>query len=402
MPDRLRVAAICTVYCAASHADAIVTKFLKGMSTDEGLFAPEVDIVSLYIDHVLENDIGIELAKQHGVPVYPSIRRALTQGGSTLDVDAVLLIGEHGNYPWNERERIVYPRRYFFEQIAGEFGHSGRSVPVFNDKHFAYDFTDARWMWERAQELDIPLMAGSCLPLAWRNPWLEHETGTRIEDALAIGYGKVEAYGYHTLETLQCMIERRTGGESGVRSVHCIEGDEVWVAADKGLWPMDLAEAACSAIESKPEGPMQEHASTPRLFLMEHMDGLRTAALLLHGYVNDWAYAARVGGRIEATEFFLQPNGPGANFGYLCRNIQRFFQTGVAPYPPERTLLTTGVIDAVMNSRHEGHKVIDTPYLDIVYEPYESEPLRPREPRPHGGSVDRHAPDVLLPWDRTN
>jgi hypothetical protein len=400
--DRLRVAAICTVYYAASHADAIVTKFLKGMSTDEGLFPPEVDIVSLYIDHVLENDIGIELARRHGVPVYPSIRRALTQGGGTLDVDAVLLIGEHGDYPWNERERIVYPRRYFFEQIAGEFGHSGRSVPVFNDKHFAYDFTDARWMWDRARDLDIPLMAGSCLPVAWRNPWLEHPTGTPIEEALAIGYGKVEAYGYHTLETLQCMIERRVGGESGVRTVQCIEGKAVWEAADRGLWSMDLAELACAAIENKPEGSMQEHASIPRLFLMEHNDGLRSAALLLHGYVNDWAYAARVDGKVEATEFFLQPNGPGANFGYLCRNIQRFFQTGVAPYPPERTLLTTGVIDAVMNSRHEDHRVIDTPYLDIAYQPYEREPIRPQEPRPHGGSVDPQAPDVLLPWDRKN
>ena len=398
MADRLRVAAICTVYYAASHADAIVTKFLKGMSTDEGLFPPEVDVASLYIDHILENDIGVALAREHDVPVFPSIRRALTLGASQLDVDAVLLIGEHGDYSWNERERIVYPRRYFFEQIAGEFGHSGRSVPVFNDKHLSYDFTDAMWMWDRAKELDIPLMAGSCVPLAWRNPWLEHEIGTEIEEALAIGFGKVEAYGYHTLETLQCMIERRPGGESGVRSVQCLEGDDVWEAAARGLWSRDLAEAACAATEAKPEGSMQEHAKTPRLFLMEHNDGLRTAALLLHGYVNDWAYAARVNGQVQATEFYLQPDGPGANFGYLCRNIQRFFQTGVAPYPPERTLLATGVIDAVMNSRHEDHRLIETPDLDIAYRPGDGEPIRPRGPRPRGACLDREAPDLLLPW----
>ncbi len=399
MTGRLRVAAVCTVYYATSHADAIVTKFLKGMSTDEGFFPPEVDVVSLYLDQVPESDIGLALAREHGVPVYPSIRGALTRGGGRLDVDAVLLIGEHGDYPWDERERLLYPRRSFFEQIAGEIGRGGRPVPVFNDKHFAWDFSDAQWMWNRARELEIPLMAGSCLPLAWRNPWLEHEIGAPVEEALAVGYGKVEAYGFHTLEVLQCMVERRPGGESGVRSVQCLEGGEVWRAADRGVWPRELAEAACAAIERKPPGPMEEHAKSPRLFLMEHRDGLRTAALLLQGYVSDWAYAARVGGRVQATEFYLQPDGPGANFGYLCRNIQRFFQEGAAPTPPERTLLTTGVIDAVMNSRHEGHRVVETPFLDVAYEPRgDGKILRPGGPRPRGASLDREAPDQLLPW----
>ena len=169
MSDRLRVAAIITVYFRPAHADVIVTKVLKGMTTDEGTFPPEVDIVSIYLDHVLDNDIGVGMAADHKVPIYPSIRQALHAGSDKLNVDAVLLIGEHGDYPWNERERHMYPRRYFFEQIAGVFGESGRSVPVFNDKHFSYDFTDAQWMWDRAKELNVPLMAGSSLPLAWRS-----------------------------------------------------------------------------------------------------------------------------------------------------------------------------------------------------------------------------------------
>ena len=211
----MRVAAIATIYHPKSHADVIATKFMKGMSTDEGLMPPEADLVSLYIDHVLENDIGVGLAQEYGVPIYPSIRRALHAGAAKLDVDAVLLIGEHGDYPWNERGRHMYPRRYFFEQIAGVFAESGRSVPVFSDKHLAYDFRDAQWMWDRAEELAIPLMAGSSLPLAWRSPWLEHPKETPIEEALSIGYGGIEAYGYHALETLQCMVERRSGGEQG-------------------------------------------------------------------------------------------------------------------------------------------------------------------------------------------
>lgn len=398
MSRKLRVAAICTIYYPMSHADAIVTKFLKGMSTDEGFFAPEVEVVSMYIDHVLESDIGVGLAQAHGVPIHPSIRRALHAGADELNVDAVLLVGEHGDYPWNERGRHMYPRRYFFEQIAGVFAESGRSVPVFSDKHFAYDFRDAQWMWDRAVELEIPLMAGSCLPLAWRRPWLEYALGTPVEAALAVGYGGIEAYGYHTIETLLCMVERRPGGETGVTAVQCLEGDAVWQARDEGLWSAELAEAACAAVEDKPDGAMEEHAAKPAVFLIEHRDGLRTACLMVNGYVRHWSYAGRVAGAVEATECFLQPDGPGANFGYLNLNIQRFFATGRAPYPPERTLLATGIIDVAMNSRHEGQRRVDTPHLDIAYRSYEELPARPLGPRPTGACLQRDAPDLLIEW----
>jgi hypothetical protein len=395
MADRPRVAAIVTVYYPKSHADVIVTKFLRGWSTDGGFITPGVDVASLYLDHILENDIGVRIAGEAGVPVYPSIRRALHAGADRLGVDAVLLIGEHGDYPWNERGRHMYPRRHFFEQIAGVFAESGRSVPVFSDKHFAYDYRDAQWMWDRAQELHIPLMAGSSLPVCWRDPWLEHEKGVRIEEALVVGYGGIEAYGYHALETLHCMIERRAGGETGVVSVQCLEGEAVWRARDQGLWSQKLAEAACAAIPNKPAGRMEDHVREPAVFLVQHADGLRTATLMLNGYVQDFAYAARVDGRVQATEFVLQNGSPFAHFGYLCHNIQQFFLTGKAPYPPERTLLTTGLIDAVMISRYEGHRVVETPYLDIAYASYDAMPFRPTAPRPEGACV---APD---PPDRT-
>lgn len=394
MVEKPRVAAIVTIYHPKSHADVIVTKFLKGASTDGGFLAPGVEIVSMYLDHVLENDIGVGLAEQYGVPIYPSIRRALHAGSDKLNVDAVLLVGEHGDYPWNERGRHMYPRRYFFEQIAGVFGESGAVVPVFNDKHFAYDFHDAQWMWNRALELGIPLMAGSSLPLSWRSPWLEHKKETPVEEALAIGYGGIEAYGYHTLETLQCMVERRTGGETGVASVQCLEGDDVWRARDRGLWSQDLAEAACECIQDKPMGPMEDHADKPAVFLFQYNDGLRAAALMLNGYVHDWAYAARIDHHIQATEFYLQNEGPFAHFGYLCQNIQQFFQTGVPPYGPERTLLTTGMIDAAMISRHEAHRVVPTPYLDIAYQSYDRMPIRPSGTRPSGASLASDAPDI--------
>ena len=75
---------------------------------------------------------------------------------------------------------------------------------------------------------------------------------------------------------------------------------------------------------------------------------------MLDGYLNAFAYAGRrAGGKVEACECFTQEEGPFAHFGYLCSNITSFFQTGVAPYPVERTVTTTVIIDAVMNSRYE-------------------------------------------------
>lgn len=391
----LRVAAVVTVYYPKSHADVIVTKFMKGWSTDQGFFEPEVRLVSMYLDHLLESDIGMDLADEYGVPIYPSIRSALHAGSDKLDVDAVLLIGEHGDYPWNERQRHMYPRRYFFEQIAGVFAESGRSVPLFSDKHFAYDFRDAQWMWNRAADLNIPLMAGSSLPLSWRDPWLEHEKESGIEEAITIGHGGIESYGYHALEALQCMVERRRCGETGVVSVQCLEGNDVWRARDKGLWSQELAEAACSTIVERADGPMEQQAKEPAVFLIERSDGLKSATLMLNGYVNEFAYAARVDGGIHSTFFRLQNSGTFAHFGYLCHNIQHFFLSGIPPYRPERTLLATGIIDAVMNSRYEDHRVVETPDLNIAYESYDTAPFRPSAPRPAGACIDPDSPDVL-------
>jgi hypothetical protein len=110
----------------------------------------------------------------------------------------------------------MYPRRFFFEQISGVLATAGRSVPVLSDKQLSYNWSDAKWIYDRSMELHIPLMAGSSVPLAWRDPWLEHESGAPIEDALVLSFGGIEAYGYHGFEALQAMVERRRGGETGL------------------------------------------------------------------------------------------------------------------------------------------------------------------------------------------
>ncbi|MBI4529955.1 MAG: hypothetical protein HY709_00380, partial [Candidatus Latescibacteria bacterium] len=281
MDDRKKIAAIITTYFPHSHADVIVTKFLKGFPTDDGIREPRVDLVSIYLDQIHERDIGQKIAAEHSVPIYQSIRQALTLGGESLAVDGVLLIGEHGDYPHNEKEQHMYPRRYLFEQTCGVFASHRRSVPVFNDKHLSYNWADARWMVDRAAELGVPFMAGSSLPVCWRSPFLEYELDTPIKEAVAVGYGGIESYGFHALETLQCMVERRSGGESGVAAVQCLEGEAVWKAGDEGHWSRELVEAACAVIQDDPDGRMEEHCAQPVVFLIDYRDGFRAAVLMV-------------------------------------------------------------------------------------------------------------------------
>ena len=369
-----------------------MTKFLKGFPTDEGLISPRVGIASMYIDQFPENDIGRDLATEHNVPIYPSIVKALTLGGNELAVDGVLLIGEHGDYAWNEKEQHLYPRKYFMEQICGVFAKSRRVVPVYNDKHLSYNWHDAKWVYDRTKELGIPFMSGSSLPLGWRNPWLEYELETQVEEALAIGFSGLDIYGFHTLETLQCMVERRTGGETGVTAVSCLEGEAVWQAARDELWPRELAEAACNPIENKPEGKMEDHCQHPSLFIVEYNDGLKGYVLMLNGYVTDLAYAGVVDGQIKGTEFYLQNGSPHAHFSYLSLNIEEMFVTNTPTYPVERTLLTSGVLEAALDSRYQGYVRVETPYLDITYHSYASLRWRPTGQRPTGATLDLWPP----------
>ncbi len=389
MDKRKKIAAIITTYFPHSHADVIATKYMAGFPTDEGHQEPRVDLVSIYLDQIDSRDIGVGLAEEHNVPIFPSIRQALTLGESELAVDGVLLIGEHGDYPNNEIGQHMYPRRYMFEQICGVFASSGRSVPVFCDKHLSYNWNDAIWMYERANELKVPFMAGSSLPLCWRQPFLEHPLDTPIESAIGIGYGGVESYGFHALETLQCMIERRQGGESGVVAVQFLEGDSVWQAAEDGQWSLDLAEAACAQIRNRPDSSIVEGCPNPALFLIEHRDGFHSAILMLNGYVTDFAYAAKHGDEIYATEFYLQNGTPHAHFSYLSLNIEEMFVTGVPQYPVERTLLTTGVLDTIMHSRAQSNIRMETPHLaKIAYQSFQSTPIRPTAPRPEGATLE--------------
>jgi hypothetical protein len=390
MEDRPKIAAIVTRYRDRSHAEVIVTKFMRGFPTDDGLIPPRTQLASLYIDQIHEGDIGLSIADEFNVPIYPSIRSALTLGGDRLAVDGVLLIGEHGDYPRSTLGQEMLPRCYFFEQICGVMAESDRVVPVYNDKHFSYRWDYARWMYETAKRMRIPLWAGSALPVCWRNPVWEHALDGPIDEALAIGFHMLERYGYHGLESLQCQVERRRGGESGVRRVRCLAGDEVWESGRRGEWSLELANRALAAIEGGPGELDPSSVDDPHVFLIDYSDGLRGAVLVLGdtGYVTKFAYAQRCGDSIDAVEYHVDAGSTHAVFGYLGLNIENFLICRTPPTPVERTYLTTGILEAAMRSNAAGGEPIDTPDLETIrYDVAGFSPRRPAGARPIGASL---------------
>jgi hypothetical protein len=350
----------------------IVGRWLEGFELDGQSDRPRSRLVAMYTDQVPANDMSRKLSEKHKVPIYGTIREALCRGGDKLAVDGVLLIGEHGNYPYNEKGQHLYPRRRFFEETIKVFRDSGRVVPVFNDKHLSWNWKDAKWMYDQAVELKVPFMAGSSLPTTWRKPALELEAGTDIQEALAVGASGLESYGFHALETLQCMMERRKGGETGVAAVQCIEGEAVWKAAEDKRWSRPLLDAALAtgSPQIKPGAP-EQNCKNPAVYLLEYKDGHRAAVLMLSGVTKDFLFAARVAGRREpvAAAFCAQSGRPFGHFTIFTKGIDRMFATGKPSWPVERPLLTTGIIDAIMTSRFEKHKRLETPYLAIAYSP---------------------------------
>ncbi|MES2872615.1 MAG: hypothetical protein V4708_02760 [Bacteroidota bacterium] len=382
-----KVAFITHIYRNSAHADVIGTKLFLGIPADEGMITPQIKIASVYIEQIGDNDTGVRIAKMNNTPVYKTVEEALTLGGDKLAVDAVIYVGEHGEYPYNRLGMKLYPRMNYLERIFRVFDASNKSVPVFTDKALSYSWLDSKWIYDRAKELGVPLMAGSSLPYCWRDKALEHPIGVKISEAVAIGYSSLDAYGFHVTEILQCMVERRAGGETGVKSVEGLKGADVWKAIDSGKISQKLVDAACDTIQGKATGNMRDIVTTPYAVIVNYADGTKGTIMMLDKYVNTgWAYSAKTSKGIVATEFVLSGGPTYAHFSYLTLNIQKFVVSGKPTAPIERNLLTSGIIDMGIRSLAEG-KVKLTPFLKIKYSAEGYEPIRPSAPRPTGQSI---------------
>ncbi len=383
--QRKRMAVITTEWRFHSHAWHMAERFLVGYPIRGRWHRPPLDVVAAYVDQKPADDLSRKRAAEFGFPIYPTIAQALRHGGKELAVDAVLIIGEHGRYPQNEYGQTKYPRYEFFKEVTDVFRKDGRAVPVYNDKHLSWKWEWAKEMFAISRELKFPLLAGSSLPVTWRMPSIDLPYGAEVEEMLCVAFGGVDSYDFHALEAIQCMAERRRGGETGVAAVRAWRGEAVWKARDAGAWdaggwdPRLFEACLCrSQTLAQPETfsdryptPSQIRAwvKSPVAYRLEYADGTKATMLLLNGLVGDFTFAARLKGEPEplSTLFYLPPNPNVVYSAALMSKAEETFLTGKTPYPIERTLLTTGLVEACVRSLGTGQKRIETPHLAIRY-----------------------------------
>ncbi|QDT43771.1 hypothetical protein Pan241w_38750 [Gimesia alba] len=362
------VAAVVSIYEPKTHADVLIGKILEGWKQDGGA-GPALKLSSLYVDQVSDRDMSRQMAAKYNVPIFDTIEKAVTVGSDRIPVDGVISIGEHGDYPLNSKGQQLYPRRRFFKEITDTFQKYHRVVPVFNDKHPGPVWVDAKWMYDRAQELKVPFMAGSSLPLTYRKPELKLPLGTEIESAVGIGYSELDRYGFHALECFQCLVERRRGAESGVEWVQYLEGDAMWNVLDEGLVSQDVFNAALAAVPKVRQGDVRDD-SDAGLFLFKYNDGFLGVLFMLQS-VNRTSVALKLKGQAKpvATQFEERTEPAHPHFAYLLKSIESMIHTGRPSYPVERTILTSGILDRTLTSRFLDGKKLKTPELAIRYQP---------------------------------
>ena len=393
---RPRIAALTTIYHKYSHSQHIVDRFLDGYGWESRHHRPPMDVVALYVEQVGENDLSRERARRHPeMKIYPTIADALTQGGSELAVDGVLLIGEHGKYPVNEKGQKLYPRYEYFKQVVEVYRQSGKTAPLFNDKHLSWNWDYARDMADTAKQMGFGFMAGSSLPVTWRQPSVDLPWGAEVEEAVSVWAGGIDGGDIHALEALQSIIERRRGGETGVRAVQAVRGERFWQALKSGSWEAGgwdrqlLESALCRSNQLNPARATYSHvfpstADLRRLapdayaYRFEYADGLRASIIQLQaapkqkggGVVGDCNVAARLkGGEVFSVLFYLPYYSMRNFFSPQVHHVESLFLTGKAAYPLERTLLTTGMTAAGIESLYQEQKRLETPHLAVRYQP---------------------------------
>lgn len=376
-PAPKSVAAVVTIYTPKSHADVILTKILEGWKHDGG-DGPALKLVALYIDQFPKNDMGREICKKHGVPIFDTIEKTITVGGKATPVNGVLSIGEHGDYPTNKLGQKLYPRKRFFEEITDVFDKFSKVVPVFNDKHLGPPWEEAKWMYDRAVKMKVPFMAASSLPVSYRTHEMDVPMGVELEAAVGIGYSGLDIYGFHALECYQAVIERRTDTERGVKWVQCLEGKAVWKAVDDGLVNKEVLDAVWEVVPKADKTKGMRDEEKPVLFLFEYTDGFRGAQFMLPNARLTGVGVKLKGRKVQATAFEERPEPHHPHFAFLLKAIEKMIHTGKPTYPVERTLLTSGILDRALTSRVDGGKKLDTPELAIKYMPVDY----PHAPKP--------------------
>ena len=435
----MRLAVLGSEYRIGSHLQTISDRFLVGYPHDGDWHIPDVQVVSMYVDQrarradaspsgyaqamtssggsfpfpreqaeqraarnasggaprrqqreeepASPGDLSAARARQFGFRLSHNIPDALRCGGDRTAVDAVLTVIEQDSelpYPRNDKGQTLLPTYDFFQQCVQVFEDEKNAVPYFNHRELSFSFAEAQRMVETAERLKFPLLAGSSMPVTGRLPSVDIPLGGRVEEAVVVGVGGFDGGAFDALEAMQSMLERRRGGETGVKSVQLLEGEDVWDAAREGRWSHELLRSALSRSDTPlgltvldgrvqdlaAPGILQQLVPNPSACCIEYNDGTRGTLLILDGAIQDFNIAARMrSGDTVSSQFFMPPQPNLTNSASLTAKIEQMYRTRTAPYSVRRTLLTSGILEAALNSRHRLNQRLETPHLAVGYQP---------------------------------
>ena len=431
----LRLAVLGSVYRHGSNMQTIADRFLVGYPFEGDWYMPNVKVVSMYVDQPIRranarptefdlamigagrpgggggqrpagaqgaagarrseaaahpeelgpmSDLSASRSEQFGFRLCRNIPEALRLGGDKIAVDAVLTIVEQDDYPVDDKGRILLPSYDFFQQCAQVFDAEKHAVPYFNHKQLSFSFSEAQNMVKTAERLKFPLLAGASMPVTWRLPDTDIPMGARVQEAVVVGMGSLDGMDFDALEAMQSMLERRKGGETGVKAVQLLEGDDVWTARAAGRWSNDLLSSALSRSDTplglsvldgrtqdlSAPGVLEQLVANPVAYCIEYNDGTKATLLMLNGALRDFNISARVEGHgMVSTQFFMTPPPNQTYSAALAAKINEMYQTRVAPYSAQRTLLAGGILEACLNSRHRLNQRVETPHLAVSYKP---------------------------------
>jgi hypothetical protein len=371
-----RIAVITTCFRPRAHADVIVSRWHVRRPADAawGWSGPKSRVTGLYAHQCPDNDMSRSFCAEHGIALHHTVAGALCAGGSTLAVDGVMLIGEHGEYPHSSLGAHMYPRKEFFDEIVRVFRDSGRSVPVFCDKHFSWNWEWAQEMFRTSEQIGFLLFGGSSIPLCPRGPALDLTSDDRVKKAVAIFFEGREAYGYHSVEYAQSILECRRGGESGVESITAFPRDRFsdCLALDADF--KTLLDQAIATAPTARSGGYLDHCDAakgfPESFLVQHRDGLSVLHVNLTGHIENWAIALSCDTRPRLAAAAALHGGPDEHFPHfaaLSRVIEDGLMTGKPAHDPKRNLLTTGITALMMQAFAQPGIPLKTPGLNIAY-----------------------------------
>jgi hypothetical protein len=352
------LAAVFDFFRQPSPAQQLADRFLAGYPWKGEFLSPRAPLKTVFVSSAeREPELGLRLERF-------GIKLAGTVEGAVGSASAVLVALEK---PWlpSAGERVLEVLRA---------ASAGARVFVWGVP--GAGLAQAQAALEIARSRKLALSSGTFFPCTWRLPALEVPLGLPLREALVVAVGEREAGFLGGLDALLSLVERRRGGEAGVRSVRRLAGAEAWKLAGDESGMRELLAAAVSRSDT-PLGDPERDARTqdivglgllprlvaePEALVLEHADGLRSAVFLLSGALRDFNFALLgAAGDVLSAQLYRPPPPSEHHYSLLARAVEEFFVTGAAPHPIERNLLAAGALEALAGS--------PPPALAIPYQP---------------------------------